>query len=99
MPPAYELAITLSCEVGDGRSQCHRRVERVTGGTSSQYVGLLDQRAICRWERHDKPLNVLPSVNHWMPDATVKRVGVGEERRTAATPPVRRPVVPGRRLA
>ena len=34
-----------------------------------------------------------------MPDATVKRVGVGEERRTAATPPVKRPVVPGGRLA
>ena len=42
---------------------------------------------------------MLPSVNHCMPDATVKRAGVGEERRTAATPPVRRPVVPGRRLA
>ena len=50
-------------------------------------------------ERHHKPLNVLPSVNHWMPDARLKRVGVGEERMTAATPPVRRPVVPGRRLA
>ena len=50
-------------------------------------------------ERHDKPLNVLPSVNHWMPDARLKRVGVGEERITAATPPVKRPVVPGRRLA
>ena len=29
----------------------------------------------------------------------MKRVGVGEERRTAATPPVRRPVVPEGRLA
>ena len=40
-----------------------------------------------------------PSANHWMPDATVKMVGVGEERSTAATPPVTRPVVPGRQLA
>lgn len=42
---------------------------------------------------------MLPSVNHWIPDATVKRAGVGEERMTAAIPPVRRPVVPGRRSA
>ena len=50
-------------------------------------------------ERHDEPLNVLPSVNHWMQDDKLKRVGVGEERMTSATPPVKRPVVPERRLA
>ena len=37
---------------------------------------------------------MLPSAKHWMPDAMVNRVGVGEARRTADTPPVRRPVVP-----
>ena len=43
MPPAYELASILSCGVGEGRSQCHRRVERVAGGTRSQYARLFGQ--------------------------------------------------------
>ena len=99
MPPADELATTRSSGVGEERSHCHRRVERVAGGACSQYTRLIGQGARCRQERQDKPLNVPPSANHWIPDAAVKRAGVGEDRRTAATPPVRRPVVPGRRLA
>ena len=46
-----------------------------------------------------KPQNVLPRANHWMPDATVKSVGVGEARRTDDMPPVRRPVVPRKRVS
>ena len=43
MPLADELATTLSSGVGEGRSHCHRRVERVAGGASSQCPRLINR--------------------------------------------------------
>lgn len=40
------------------------------------------------------PQNVLPRVKQFRPEVRAKRVGVLEERRRLAMPPVRRPKVP-----
>ena len=45
------------------------------------------------WQTHS-PQNVVPSVNHWMPDANAKRTGV-VDRMTPAKPPTTRPDMPG----
>ncbi len=42
---------------------------------------------------------MLPRAKHCKPEAMAKRVGVGDERRIACTPPVRRPAVPSRMVS
>lgn len=88
IPPAMPLACTFSCVVTLSRPQTSNTIPL----DAAQKIKC-QKVSLGRWKLGNLPQNVVPKVNHWIPDARAKSVGV-VERRTPANAPIVIPEIP-----